>query len=104
MYEYLFFFLATFSFILLLVAILTKNFVISLFSMISNFATAYGAMAIEVPYFFYDQSNSTVVQHIYTVSSIPIAALFLLFGIASAVYAFFIPVGAVAEEEKDLRV
>ncbi len=103
-YVYLFFFLAGVAVLFLVLAIITKNFVLSLFSMITNFAAAYAAFKIQVPYFFYNQNQSVVIQHQYIVTSVPMSAIFILLGVGSAVYAFFLPFGALAGNEKELKV
>ena len=107
MYYLLFFFLATAAVVMFLLAVWTKNFTISLVSMLLNFAMTYGAMAIEVPKFFYDQTSEKIVEHIYTVQSIPAAAIFMLLGIISLLYAFIIPFQAaqsLGKKEDNLKV
>ena len=100
MYYLLYFFLAAVAVIMFVLAVLTKNFTFSLVSLVVNFGAAYATMAVEVVKYFYDSNASVVVEHVDYVRSIPLAVIFMLFGIASVVYAFFAPFGG----EKELKV
>lgn len=86
----LFLFLASASILFFVLAVLTKNFTLSLVSMVFSFASAYASMAIERVYVFADANATKIITHTEYVQSIPLAALFMLLGIASAVYAFFL--------------
>ena len=100
MYYLLYFFLAAIAVIMFILSVLTKNFTFSLVSLVVNFGAAYATMAVEVVKYFYDSNASVVVEHVDYVKSIPLAVIFMLFGIASVVYAFFAPFGG----EKELKV
>ena len=104
MLEELFFFIASIAVIMFLLAVITKNFTISLVSTLFSFASSYGAMAIEIHNFFYDQNTGHVIENIKYVQSIPVAALFLLLGITSVIYAFMLPFEAAAGGENKLKV
>ena len=100
MYFLLYFFLAAVAVIMFVLAVLTKNFTFALVSMVMNFGAAYATMAVEVVKYFYDSNATTVVEHTHVVQSIPLAAIFMLLGVISMVYAFFPPFGG----EKELKV
>jgi len=100
MHHLLYFFLAGMAFVLFILTVLTKNFTLSLASLVTNFGAAYASLAVEYTAYLYDASTRDVITYVDTIGDIAVAAIFLLFGIASVVYAFFLPFGG----EKELKI